>query len=308
MAAAAVDALRVEVRLYDVSRGLASRLSGPILGHQIDGLYHATTVVNGVEYSYGPSLTRSFPGQNPMLRGTPARIIDVGSTSLGPAIVDELMRALETRYNAETYDVAFNNCTTFSNELVQALTGQQLPDDVLNQLQDIISTPLGDGLLRVLSGEAPPAEFMAAHGELLHDIMRNLFGGGHAFGGSGGNDTQGAPGAGTGNAGDPNGDQAAGDAANEDRRPSDAGIGGPFPFFGAGGLPFFGGTGGPWMRRGGGCWGGYGGCGAGAGFKGRGGCWAGRGGGCGGGEKAEGEETETGPMLAPAEVDLSRCQ
>lgn len=48
-------------------------------------------------------------------------------TEVTPDILEELLSDLAPRYRPQDYNLLFHNCNTFSNELVQLLTGESLP-------------------------------------------------------------------------------------------------------------------------------------------------------------------------------------
>ena len=45
--------VKVQLRVYDLSRGLAKQLSLAMLGRQVDGIWHTGVLVHGLEYFYG---------------------------------------------------------------------------------------------------------------------------------------------------------------------------------------------------------------------------------------------------------------
>ena len=54
------EAEKVQLYIYDLSRGLARQLSMGLLGKQIDAIYHTSIVVGGKEVGHPPSGARSF--------------------------------------------------------------------------------------------------------------------------------------------------------------------------------------------------------------------------------------------------------
>lgn len=42
-------------------------------------------------------------------------------------VLDDLLSDLAPRFRPQDYNLLFHNCNTFSNELVQLLTGESLP-------------------------------------------------------------------------------------------------------------------------------------------------------------------------------------
>lgn len=182
MATAEIE--RVQLHLYDVTGGLARQMSPMLLGREVEGVWHTGLVVGGVEYSYGPTLRRSFPGQTPL--GIPDRVLELGATAVSSGLREELIHELVQKYSPNTYDLLFNNCTHFCNELSTLLTGNGLPHEVLGQLQALLDTPLGESLLNMFNGAAPDPAFANAYGDLIRDVMHNLGRAGMFGGGPGG--------------------------------------------------------------------------------------------------------------------------
>lgn len=123
------DGPAVRLHLYDISRGLASRLAPALIGKevrgrkragfpsqkvsplvphgpsrhapetpaasQVEGLWHVNVVIGDEELSYGPPLRRFPAGQGWL--GAPARVLDLGYVrpTLRPVGVAALLRCLQ---------------------------------------------------------------------------------------------------------------------------------------------------------------------------------------------------------------------
>mmetsp|Transcript_20626 Transcript_20626/g.45172 ORF Transcript_20626/g.45172 Transcript_20626/m.45172 type:complete len:390 (+) Transcript_20626:247-1416(+) len=138
----------VRLHLYDISGGLAKNLSSVLLGTQVDGLWHTGIVVGGMEYSYGPPFRRFFAGQGPS--GAPDKVVDLGLTFIPAAVREDIITNLSTQADTSSYDLLFNNCNHFSNQLSLMLTGTGIPEEVLAQTQTWMNSPLGDFLTYLL--------------------------------------------------------------------------------------------------------------------------------------------------------------
>lgn len=139
---------KVYLYVYDMSQGLARALSGQILGKQIDGVWHTSVVVGNTEFYFGGGVQRSTPGSTQF--GQPTRIIDLGTTEVTADVREELISDLANRFSTESYSLLTNNCNNFSNELATLLTGQGIPEDILNLPNDFTSTPIGQALKPML--------------------------------------------------------------------------------------------------------------------------------------------------------------
>lgn len=122
----------VRIRLYDLMMGSASKISPWLLGRELEGIWHASVVVFGAEYSFTRDCVFNVTGKSHF--GTPKKELHVGhtlcrNTDLHRFIVHE-MRPI---FNRETYDIVTNNCNHFADKLLVFLTGRRLPEEVLRQ-------------------------------------------------------------------------------------------------------------------------------------------------------------------------------
>ena len=66
----------VSLAVYDLSNGLAGQLSLPLLGKQIDGIWHTGIRIDGIEYFYGGGIQRCSVAMSPF--GQPQSVIALG--------------------------------------------------------------------------------------------------------------------------------------------------------------------------------------------------------------------------------------
>jgi desumoylating isopeptidase 1 len=115
---------RVQLLVYDLSRGMALTMSQQILGQQIEGIWHTGILVFDVEYYFGGGIQAQqagmFARQHQM---APARVLDIGVTSKTKNDLQAFLLSLHGRFNASTYDLTRNNCNNFSDTVSQFLTG-----------------------------------------------------------------------------------------------------------------------------------------------------------------------------------------
>jgi hypothetical protein len=140
----------VQLYVYDLSNGLASAMSQMILGRQIEGVWHTAIVFGGVEYFFGQGVQQAVPKTTHY--GFPVRVIDLGHTQLPADIRNELLTDLKSqKYNMLAYHPLQNNCNHFTNDFANVLIGEGIPDYILNQVQEIMSTPMGQMIVNMMT-------------------------------------------------------------------------------------------------------------------------------------------------------------
>jgi hypothetical protein len=77
------------------------------------------------EIFFGYGIAQARAGQT--MFGQPARVLDFGESEVTLDVLAELLEDLAPRFRPQDYNLLFHNCNTFSNELVQLLTGESLP-------------------------------------------------------------------------------------------------------------------------------------------------------------------------------------
>lgn len=138
----------VELYIYDLTRGLARQYSPFLLGKQIEGVWHTSVVVDGVEHYFGYGIQRAVAGTTHF--GRPLRKLLLGNTEIDANMREELLTDLSNRYRPQDYSLLFHNCNTFSNEFGLMLTGMGVPEEILSQAQEVLTTPLGEMLTPML--------------------------------------------------------------------------------------------------------------------------------------------------------------
>nr|BAE41987.1 unnamed protein product [Mus musculus] len=83
----------VKLYVYDLSKGLARRLSPIMLGKQLEGIWHTSIVVHKDEFFFGSSgISSCTPGGT--LLGPPDSVVDVGNTEVTEEIFLEYLSSL----------------------------------------------------------------------------------------------------------------------------------------------------------------------------------------------------------------------
>ncbi|MCJ1256164.1 hypothetical protein MMC24_003984 [Lignoscripta atroalba] len=126
--------------------GLARQMSGPLLGTQIDAVYHTSLVFGGIEYFFGMGVQTCYPGSTH--HGRPMEILSLGKTDLPLEIILEYLESLKAIYTAESksYDLFLHNCNNFSHDFAMFLVGKGLPDHITSLPQRVLNTPFGQML------------------------------------------------------------------------------------------------------------------------------------------------------------------
>lgn len=135
--------IKVNLYIYDLSKGMARQLSQPLLGKQIDGVWHTAIVCFGKEYFYGSNgITSCTPGMT--ILGSPDETVCVGETLINKSIFRDYLSGLSKEaFTAENYHLFHYNCNTFTNEVSQFLTGKKIPSYIIDLPQEVMSTPFG---------------------------------------------------------------------------------------------------------------------------------------------------------------------
>lgn len=141
---------KVELHIYDLSKGVA-RLYGPMLGLDIEGVWHTGISVYGKEIYFGQGIQILEAGKTHL--GPPERVYDLGTTELPWDLIEEYVQNdLQEEWNAESYHLLQHNCNHFSEELAQFLTGHSIPEYIKQLAPQVAATPLG----QMLSGQLGP--------------------------------------------------------------------------------------------------------------------------------------------------------
>eukprot|EP01107_Rhizomastix_libera_P009180 TRINITY_DN25255_c0_g1_i1.p1 TRINITY_DN25255_c0_g1~~TRINITY_DN25255_c0_g1_i1.p1 ORF type:complete len:482 (+),score=123.75 TRINITY_DN25255_c0_g1_i1:40-1446(+) len=134
----------VQVHVYDISGGLAERLSQGLLGIKLDGIWHTGVVAYGREFFWGGELQVMEPGTTPF--GTPVKTLDYGTTQIPQEVFEDFISSVKDQYTTLTYSVLSNNCNNFTTRALEFLTGNPLSPDIVGLPESILKTPLGMAL------------------------------------------------------------------------------------------------------------------------------------------------------------------
>ena len=132
---------KVILYIYDISNGMAATFGQMVIGKHIEAIYHSSIVVFGKEFYFSGGICYDPPGTTAF--GQSIKKIEMGTTEVTVEDLFEYLKAIQDKYNFNSYHVFENNCNHFTNEICEFLTGNPIPDYILNQAKEYQNTPIG---------------------------------------------------------------------------------------------------------------------------------------------------------------------
>lgn len=144
----------VELYIYDLAQGMAAQFS-PMLGFQLDGIWHTAIVVFGREWFFGSGgIEQTSPGQT--MLGPPLKIESLGRTQITlQTFMDHLDQLGRQRFRANKYNLLQHNCNNFSSEMAQFLTGRDIPAYILELPRKVMNSPIAALLAPIIENATP---------------------------------------------------------------------------------------------------------------------------------------------------------
>ncbi|SGY79121.1 BQ5605_C008g05049 [Microbotryum silenes-dioicae] len=137
-----VAAEPVSLYVYDLSNGMAKQWGRMLTGRDVEGIWHTSLVLHGMEVFYGQGIDIvSPPGTTH--HGRPVKQLSMGSTQIDRDTFLEYIQGMREVYSADRYHLLDFNCNTFTNDVLGFLNGNQIPEDIRNLPSEIMSTPFG---------------------------------------------------------------------------------------------------------------------------------------------------------------------
>lgn len=120
-------------------------------------IWHSSIVVYGTEYSYGQDgiTIKLSPGD-------PDNKHPIGKTSATEEAVFDLIKNLGKRYKAESYNICFQNCNTFTDEICQFLCQANIPKYISQQI--LVAIPMALVVSSTRSSLQPFGKFQSNSG------------------------------------------------------------------------------------------------------------------------------------------------
>ena len=137
--------MKVELLVYDLSRGLAKMLSPVLLGKEIEAVYHTSVRINSTEYYFGAGIIVQNDGIFAAHHGLyPYSVMHVGDTELNSDDINEFIQGQRETYSDSSYDLFTKNCNNFSDEFCKFLTGNGIPQYILDLPNYALTSPTGN--------------------------------------------------------------------------------------------------------------------------------------------------------------------
>ncbi|KAH6941326.1 hypothetical protein HPB50_016301 [Hyalomma asiaticum] len=143
----AASGFEVQLYVYDLSKGLAKKLSTALLGREVPGVWHTSIVVRGTEYFFGSTGIDSCPAERTSLQ-KPDRVVNLGRTEQPhDAFLNYIQELGKSTYKDGTYNLFHHNCNHFTQDVALFLTGQSIPREILYQPDHFLRSPVGSKLV-----------------------------------------------------------------------------------------------------------------------------------------------------------------
>jgi len=163
---------RVELYIYDLSRGMARQLV-PMLGlggamglnFDIEGIWHTAIVVHNSEWFFGGGgIEHCQPGGTMM--GQPLKVEQLGETDLDLDSFRDYLHGLgQQQFRGERYDLFNHNCNNFSNVVAQFLCGKTIPQYILDLPQKFLNSPIAAMIKPFIEQATPHGVTMSSEEE-----------------------------------------------------------------------------------------------------------------------------------------------
>ncbi|KAH7971213.1 hypothetical protein HPB49_020304 [Dermacentor silvarum] len=143
----AKSSFEVQLYVYDLSKGIAEELYPALVGKQLPDVWQTSIVVHGTECFFGPTgIGSCSPGKTALRK--PNRVISLGRTELPPDACLKYIRELgESTYKESTYNLFRHNSNNFSQDVALCLTGNSIPAEILEPLDEFLFKSLGSALV-----------------------------------------------------------------------------------------------------------------------------------------------------------------
>ncbi|GAA5836340.1 hypothetical protein JCM3766R1_003494 [Sporobolomyces carnicolor] len=158
----------IELFVYDLSNGMAQSLGPMLVGRPIEGIWHTSIVLFGVEIWFGQGIhAKTPPGTTH--HGAPRKRIQMGSTQLDRDTFFEYIEGMRETYKAERYHLLEFNCNHFTNDVIGFLNGKTIPAEILNQPKELMATPFGQQMRPMIE-----SMFVGANNRSAGDAVNNI--------------------------------------------------------------------------------------------------------------------------------------
>ena len=157
--------MRITVRVFDISHGMARTMSMSFLGIQLDIVPHTSIIAFGREYWFGSTGVQcEAPYSDGATGSMPVhQTLELGETQIPADVFEDFLAEIQERFVAERYDLIHHNCNHFTHEVSLFLLGVGLPSEIVELPQRVLATPQGAALCALFSQMGPAMDPMAGN-------------------------------------------------------------------------------------------------------------------------------------------------
>lgn len=127
---------------------MARQFSPMLTGKQLDGIWHTGVRVYGKEYYYGGGICSDVPESTPYGRAERTRVM--GQTNIAENDFMTFLQGIAHQFGMHSYHLLENNCNHFSDRCCTFLTGQHIPQFILDLPREALDSPIGPMLTAVI--------------------------------------------------------------------------------------------------------------------------------------------------------------
>jgi len=135
---------KVQLYVYDITRGMARQMAPMLIGQPLEGVWHTGVVLFGQEYFFGGGIVQGVPGQ--CVGMAPTKILDLGETEKTKAELDAWCQSVNDQWTVHTYKLLEHNCNHFSDACCKFLMDKGIPEDIVDLPNRALSTPQGQAI------------------------------------------------------------------------------------------------------------------------------------------------------------------
>ena len=111
--------MRITVRVFDISHGMARTMSMSFLGIHLDIVPHTSIIAFGREYWFGSTGVQCEAPYSGGATGSMQvhQTLELGETQIPPDVFDDFLAEIQERFVAERYNLIHHNCNHFTHEV-----------------------------------------------------------------------------------------------------------------------------------------------------------------------------------------------
>ena len=144
----------VYLNIYDLSNGYFKYISPFCLGLYSPAVWHTSISISDYEIFFGGGIV-VIP-KNEVANKYKIKKLStekMGETELEFIAIRNILFNLSDKYSVDNYDLLTQNCNHFTDELLQILIGQNLPEEYFRLTKQILQSPLREKLVRCFANK-----------------------------------------------------------------------------------------------------------------------------------------------------------